>query len=133
MTDKQKLDILLASAGIPKSVKFEKTSKHLVIVWNGDQSVNGTTIVNLLHSNGINYLDPRANTTDVLFKVEPATNTTVRTVMTMDKLTKRQYDKILDTAEDEDGDGVKELEPASDEEEDLADQERQTESEKHVE
>lgn len=133
MTDEQKLEILLTSAGIPKPVKIEKTNKHLVIVWNGDQSVNGTAIVNLLHSNGINYLDPRANTTDVLFKVEPASNTTVRTIMTMDRLTKRQYDKILDAAQDEDGDGVKELEPASDEEENLADQERQSESEKHVE
>lgn len=128
MTTKEKLNILLSAIGIPKPVKVNETKEHLTIVWDGNQSMNGGIIVDVLKSNDINYPDPRGNTIDTLFTVERATNTTVRTIMTMDRLNKAGYDKILNTAVDKDGDGKKELEPATDAEEKVAVNSRKTAS-----
>ena len=132
MTTKQKLDIALTASGIPKSKKFKETKKHLSIVWDGDQSVNAGVIVQILRDNDINYDDPRGNTNDVYFKVEPAGNTTVRTVMTMDRLDRKGYDAILETAKDDDGDGKFEMDPASDDDEAKAEAQRKAEADKNL-
>lgn len=132
MTLEQRINILCASAGIPKPVKVSQTKKHLSLIWNGDQSMNGAVIVNLLQQADVNYPDPRANTVDTSFIVEAATASTVRTVLTMDRLDQKGYNAILDTATDKDGDGVKELESASDEEEIKDSISRKKEAEKHI-
>jgi len=128
MNNKQKFDIALAAAGIPKPTKFSETKKHVKASWNGDQTMNASVIIDVLRMNDINYPDPSPNTNDTYFKVERATDTTVRTVLVMDRLNRKGYDAILDTATDEDGDGVSELEPATDEAEEIAETERKKEA-----
>jgi len=87
MDNKQKLDIALSAVGLPKSKDFKETKEHIEITWDGNQTMNAGVIIAVLESSDINYSDRFQFVNPIVhFKLEPATNTTVRTVMNMKRM-----------------------------------------------
>ena len=109
MKIEEKIGTLIASAGLLAPLDILANKKHITIKFPGDNAGLAGVVTSILQENEINYLDPTPGTADVYVSVIPHTFNTVMTIIKCNRMDKKTYETILDTAVDLDGDGTLEI------------------------
>lgn len=106
--------LALTMAQLTAPIDTEITKTHIVLSFKGNYSGAISAVTSALKSAELNYPDPRPDTQEVRGLVERLNATQVKTTVTLTRISQKQYNTILDSARDTDGDGKSELPDAPD-------------------